>query len=37
MRCPRCGRILIYDTNRRLSCPNCDKGYWDMETRGLIK
>ncbi len=32
MKCGKCGEPLVYDTNRVLICPRCDKTYWDAET-----
>jgi len=30
--CPKCGTVMVYDTNRCLICPKCDVSYWDRET-----
>jgi len=37
LKCPKCGSIMVYDTNGQLVCPNCDKAYWDLETGNYKK
>jgi len=31
-KCHKCGTRMVFDTNRSLVCPKCDKDYWDRET-----